>query len=128
MRNSRLVLPVLLLGVAGCLAPPVVHHYPGPEHPPDQVAVLYHNTERGFEITRIDGTYVQNRLTTFNPDGWDEVHLEPGMHTLTGGLYLRDKYAIFVKRYRFEAGKKYRLMYAVDDIGANVSFYLEAVE
>jgi hypothetical protein len=118
---------LLLLGVSAC-APSVVYKYEGPDRSLDKVAVLYHNTERGIKIFRIDDNSVMNRITTFNPDGWEEVHLEPGLHTLSGGLYVENKYAIFREQYNFDAGKKYRLMYKIDDIGAKVRFSLEPVQ
>lgn len=118
-----------LMGVliAAC-APSTVLQYEGPQRSLDQVAVLYHNTEQGIKIFRIDDKTVMNRFTTYNPDGWSEVHLEPGVHTLSGGLYIRNQYAIFREMHRFEAGKKYRLMYETIEDNKKVRFYLKRVD
>jgi hypothetical protein len=117
----------VLLSFTAC-APSIVRYYEGPDRALDKVAILYHNTEQGIKIFDIDDKSVQNRITTFNPDGWSEVHLEPGVHTLSGGLYLGNKHAIFRQQYKFEPGKKYRLTYDVNDISSKVRFNLQRVE
>lgn len=127
MAIRNILLFLLLITLSAC-APSVVHRYDGPVRDLDKVAVIYHNTERNIYIFMIDGVNVQNRFTTFNPDGWNEAHLEPGWHTLSGSLYINEKSVVFNKRYFFEAGKKYRLMHTLSEDRNKASFYLDETE
>lgn len=118
------VLFLVLVGIGGC-APAVVKNYPGPERPIEQVAILHQTPEGGLSIFEIDDKYVLSRIATYNPDGWDQVLLEPGRHAVSGGVYLPKKYAIFRESFLFEAGKSYHVLFETIDDATRVRVRLQ---
>jgi len=114
--------------LTGCPAPNTIHYYEGPARPIDTVALLYHNREQGIKIFKIDEKSVQNEYSLYFSESWNEIHLEPGVHTLSGGLYTDKKYSTFYLRHNFAAGKKYRVMYEAPPGTVNMRFYVHEGE
>lgn len=117
----RCLAVALMAATLSACAPHTVKNYQGDMRPRTEVAVLMHYPETGLKIFDIDGKSVQGRFTTWDPDAWREVELLPGDHTVSGGLYLANRYAIYYKTLSFSAGKRYKLAYeTVNDEKAHI--------
>lgn len=114
MRSLLLKCSALLavLVLQGCAAANV-QMFSGEPRASSEVATLLNSRKTGLLVYEVDDKNIQSRIATYDPDAWEQVQLLPGEHTLTGGLYQGSRYAIFVERYSFAAGKRYQMAYEI---------------
>lgn len=113
---------VLLVAIffSGCAAPDIVMRYGGEPRSRNDVAVLQNSTQQGAKIYSLNGEDILNRFKYWDPDAWEELHIEPGVHTLGGGIFLESAYAPFMRTHRFEAGERYTLRYEVSEDASSI--------